>query len=410
MPIAYQEPEAFVCPDCGADFEAPVWLILDAQEEPAAVAALLEGTLNLVTCPACQRRGPAGAPLLFHDGLARRVIFAPAPGLPEHAWGEQARALHAVLVGSIPDEARRPYLTDVDIAQDLAGIAHLLRRMKRRPGAPAHVESESPEAPVVSPVREPVAAAEVRPPADEKDAPLLLLAVEALLAANSAEELEQVVAQYPILFEPTTDAVLNELAEVAVNQRAFEIAESLREARALLARMSQRLSVTPPSSLAAGETGPSVSLAHVPDEVLQALLQTQSATEVAQVAAQYPLLLQPEVDQLLAERIEQALDDEHERLAQVLEDRREALAQVREQAAGGPGELDEAIEALLLADGVDSLSQVLDRYPILLEEVALQALWQFAAEARAVDDQELARYAIECREMLLRVRKGLNSS
>ncbi|MBP1464723.1 hypothetical protein EYB53_003265 [Candidatus Chloroploca sp. M-50] len=408
MPIAYQEPEAFVCPDCGADFEAPVWLILDAQEVPEAVAALLEGTLNLVTCPACQRRGPAGAPLLFHDGLARRVIFAPAPGLPEHAWGEQARDLHAVLVGSIPEEARRPYLADVDIAQDLAGIAHLLRRMKRRPMAPA--QAQPAEAPVAPLVREPLVEAQAPPPADEQDAPPLLLAVEALLGANSAEELEQVVAQYPILFDPTTDAVLNELAEVAVNQRAFEIAESLREARALLARMSQRLSVALPPSLVAGESVSPAPLTHVPDEVLQALLQTQSATEVAQVAAQYPLLLQPEIDQLLAERIEQALDDEHERLAQVLEDRREALAQVREQVAGGPGELDEAIEALLLADGADSLSQVLDRYPILLEEIALQALWQFAAEARAVDDQDLARYAIECREMLLRVRKGLNSS
>ncbi|WP_129670605.1 CpXC domain-containing protein [Candidatus Chloroploca sp. Khr17] len=408
MPIAYQEPEAFVCPDCGADFEAPVWLILDAQEVPEAVAALLEGTLNLVTCPACQRRGPAGAPLLFHDGLARRVIFAPAPGLPEHAWGEQARDLHAVLVGSIPEEARRPYLADVDIAQDLAGIAHLLRRIKRRPVAQA--ESGVPEAPVGPPVHEPVAAAQVRPPADEQDAPPLLLAVEALLGANSAEELEQVVAQYPILFAPTTDAVLNELVEVAANQRAFEIAESLREARALLARMSQRLSVALPPALVAGEPVLPAALTYVPDEVLQALLQAQSAAEVAQVAAQHPLLLQPEIDQLLAERIEQALDDEHERLAQVLEDRREALAQVRAQAAGDPGELDEAIEALLLADGVDSLSQVLDRYPILLEEVALQALWQFAAEARAVDDHDLARYAIECREMLLRVRKGLNSS
>ncbi len=50
---------------------------------------------------------------------------------------------------------------------------------------------------------------------------------------------------------------------------------------------------------------------------------------------------------------------------------------------------------------------MIDRYPVLLEEVAAQALWQLASEARAGGDEEMARYAIECREMLRRVREGL---
>ena len=128
MPIGYQEQAQLTCPTCGTDFEAPIWLILDAQEQPAAVEALLRDELNLVRCPACGAAGPAGAPLLYHDAAARRVIFAPAPGAAEHEWREQARDLHALLVGSIPEEQRRPYLADVDIAQDLAGVAHLLRR------------------------------------------------------------------------------------------------------------------------------------------------------------------------------------------------------------------------------------------------------------------------------------------
>ena len=40
MPIAYQEQAQLTCPACGADFEAPVWLILDAQEQPEAADAL----------------------------------------------------------------------------------------------------------------------------------------------------------------------------------------------------------------------------------------------------------------------------------------------------------------------------------------------------------------------------------
>src|SRR5687768_16047017 len=107
MPIAYQEQAQLTCPACGADFEAPVWLILDAQEQPEATAALRRGELNIVACPHCGNSGPAGAPLLFHDAAARRVIFAPAPGAEEHELRDQARDLHALLVGSLPEEQRR---------------------------------------------------------------------------------------------------------------------------------------------------------------------------------------------------------------------------------------------------------------------------------------------------------------
>lgn len=50
---------------------------------------------------------------------------------------------------------------------------------------------------------------------------------------------------------------------------------------------------------------------------------------------------------------------------------------------------------------------MLERYPELLEDAAAEALWQFAAEARASGDEELARYAVACRELLRRVRADL---
>ncbi|MBX0328958.1 CpXC domain-containing protein, partial [Oscillochloris sp. ZM17-4] len=136
MAISYQEQAELTCPSCGADFTAAIWLILDAQEQPAAVDDLRRGALNIVICPHCDSSGPAGAPLLFHDAQARRVIFAGAPGAAEHEVRDQARDLHAILVGAIPEDQRRPYLADVDIAQDVEGVAHMLRRMDRRRGAP----------------------------------------------------------------------------------------------------------------------------------------------------------------------------------------------------------------------------------------------------------------------------------
>ncbi|MCX7792352.1 MAG: CpXC domain-containing protein [Chloroflexaceae bacterium] len=402
MPVGYQESTELACPACDVAFEASVWLILDAQEAPEAVVALRRGELNVVTCPSCGHRGPAGAPLLFHDAVRRRVIFAPAPGAPEYVWRDQARDLHALLVGSIAEEQRRPYLGEVDIVQDLAGIARLLERRERRP-------SESAPRPHPQVAGEAVAGhvAEATPGAVRpEDRPPLLVAVEAMLAANAPEEFEAVLASHPILLDPSSDLALAQLIEVALEQREFAIADGLRNARALLARLTEasRGQVAPPA--------PAPLLDELPDAAVQALLRARTEAELEAACVEHPALLRPETDGLLARRVDQALDEGNERLAHALEERREALARRHPAATTGApvadaASLDEAIEALLVAEGEEALVEALDRYPVLLEEAAAEALWQFAAEARASGDEELARYAVACRELLRRVRADL---
>ncbi|MDW8405233.1 CpXC domain-containing protein [Chloroflexus sp.] len=375
MPISYREQAPLTCPHCGVDFSAEIWLIIDAEEEPEAAAALRREEVNIVACPHCGARGPAGAPLLYHDARARRVLFAPAPGAADHEIREQARELHALLVGSIEVEQRRPYLADVDIAQDMSGLAHLLRRIDARRRAPA-----SPP-PSPSP-----------PPTPVAEPPPLLAAVEALLAADTATDLERVLAKHPELLEPATIATLTQLAEVAAAQGEPEIAQGLRNARDLLAGMSRRAE---PERLTA-----------IPPAAMQELLSAHSDAELEQVIARHPVLLRPEIDELLAAEIETALASDAERLAQLLEARRSMLAAFR-TAPAPAADLEAAIEALLVADDEETIAQVIDQNPILLSATAEQALWEFAAEARAGGDEELARHAIACRELLRRVRAGL---
>ncbi|NTV65838.1 MAG: hypothetical protein HGA65_20205, partial [Oscillochloris sp.] len=224
MPISYQEQAQLTCPSCGTSFTAAIWLILDAQEQPAALDQLRRGELNHVTCPHCGRLGPAGAPLLFHDAQLRQVIFAGALGAAAHELREQARDLHALLVGAIPEEQRRPYLTDVAIAQDVAGVTHMLRRFDRRRPA----SGPRPPAP--------------GPRTSDDDTPPLLLAVQALLEADSPEDIERVLAAHPLLRAPATDPTLAQLADVAIEQRAYEIAEGLQHARRLLAQVDEPVS------------------------------------------------------------------------------------------------------------------------------------------------------------------------
>ncbi|MCU0494147.1 MAG: CpXC domain-containing protein, partial [Chloroflexaceae bacterium] len=198
MPISYSEQSQLTCPNCGADFEATIWLLLDAGEEPQATEELRAGRLNTVTCPHCGNSGPAGAPLLFHDAATRQVIFAAAPGSAEHELREQARELHSLLVGSIPEEQRRAYLADVQIAQDVEGIAHLLRKHARRfadrrpetadrrpetgnSSSQSAVSSSQPAKQEAKPDESPVAHPQSQPAAESP----LLEAVQALLAVDS---------------------------------------------------------------------------------------------------------------------------------------------------------------------------------------------------------------------------------
>ena len=404
MPIAHQEQAQQTCPTCGADFAASVWLILDAQEEPAAVETLLRGELNVARCPSCGASEAAKAPLLFHDALARCVIFAPAPDTAEYTWGDQARELHTRLLGAIPEEQRRPYLADVAVAQDLAGIAHRLRRIAQRHGGAGRAGQgdkgtgrqgdRATRGQGDKGHRDSVA------PNDQMSS--LQRAVTAMLGADTPGELEQVLAAHPALRSPSIDATLAELAQAAVEQRAYTVADSLREARALLVRMGVVAPPVPPA-----EPVSERAVTAIPEGSFMALLQAQSGAEVEVVASAHPLLLRPELDRLLAERVELALDEGHERLAHAIEERREVLAHLRQLHPDDPSTLDEAVEALLNVEGELARTEVINRYPILREDVAAQALWQFAAEARASGDEDLARCAIECRKLLRRIRDGL---
>ncbi|NJM06150.1 hypothetical protein HC891_08030 [Candidatus Gracilibacteria bacterium] len=384
MAISFVEQEQLHCPSCAVEFAADVWLVLDAQEHPEQVAALLRHELNTVVCPACGFRGPAGAPLLFHDSAARSVIFAPAPGLAEHEWRDQARELHALLVGSIPEEQRRPYLADVDIAQDLDGIARRLERRNRRRGDVLPAATTVPMAPPLA--------------ADDEPAPLLV-AVQALLAAETAEQLAAVLAEYPLLRNPSTDLALRQLADAATEQREFAVAESLGQMRTLLKQM---LAAEPPAPTPA-QVAPQI----VPELVLHELLQAQTNADLQALIARHPLLLYPEINGLLAASVDLALDEGNERLALALEQRRAALEELRTLPSGDAAPavtMDEAIEALLLAESEDEMIATVRHYPLLLEDVAEQALELFAAEAHASGEDDIANDALVRRAVIGRMK------
>ncbi|MCS6841865.1 MAG: CpXC domain-containing protein [Roseiflexus sp.] len=405
MAISYAELASLTCPVCRASFEAEIWTLLDTRERPDLADMLLSGALNVVTCPQCGHRADAGGPLLVHDPDGRRVYFAAPADAPEHVWRERARELLYVLVGSLPEEARLPYLSDVQVEVEASGVRRAMMRRGRRFAPRPAVAPESPRTVDTSPV-----------PVERSDVSgvpgALVAAIEALIAADTPAEAAAVIEQHPALTTPDADAVIGQLASAARAHGEHEIARALTEARVLLndlragtipgVKQGVLPSVSPPT-----HSVPSAEGSRLPDRVYQAFLRAESPRALREAVADYPALLEPWADDELAARVDTALDEGNEHLAQAIEMRRDALARLRAEMISDEG-LREAIDALLRAGSeAEALAAVVGEYPALLTDAAQTALLELAAGARARGDYALAEYAVECRALLRRVREGL---
>ncbi|GAB4191122.1 MAG: CpXC domain-containing protein [Roseiflexaceae bacterium] len=408
MPISYSEQTMLTCPSCGKSFEAEVWTLVDTAERPDLLQALQDETLDRVTCPHCGYSGASGAPLLLHDPQQRRVYFAVPPGVEEHRWRERAQELLYALVGSLPEEARLPYLGDVQVNQEVAGMRRswmsYQRRLNSRRGASA------PEAAQPTQAREPVAAALAAPPAE--DGARIYDLVQQLLAADSATEFQALVERNPVLLSEAADLAVGQLIEAAYAQGEHEIGEALRTLRGTLSDLRggsvpARETAPAPAAVAAETAAPAeTATSALPELAYQALLRVATNDDLQQTVRDYPVLLEGWIDQALAARAEAVLDEGNERLAVTIEERREALAELRHSSASEPALL-QAIEVLLHARDEQALEQAITGYPVLLTEAAQTALLELSAGARSRGDSTLAEYAIECRALLHRIREEL---
>ncbi len=408
MTVSLQEQLTLTCPQCGTPAAHAVWLIVDADEQPAAVALLEQARLNRVTCPHCGHEFGAPTPLLLHDLPHRRVVFVPPAGVDELTWRDMAYELHALLVGSIALEQRQLYLGDMQIAQDQAGLAQLLAKQRRRStgGTPAFgkpISSVLGDGPLP-------AALDVPPPPPRlpTDPDALLLTIQQLLDADSPAAMEQVVQQHPELLTQQAHTALEELADLAVEQREYAAADLLHRARVWL--LGYQTGMTPVAHAVLADA-PAATPTSLTAEHQHHLLAASNPGELWQVVQQFPELQEPWVDAALTDLSEQYASEGNARLASQLEERRTALLQLLAAPpppdAGDP--LQDALEALLTAPDQAALTQILIDYPELLTDAAQTALQSLARDARASDDEELAAYALECRAMLQQVCAGLHS-
>ncbi len=400
MAISQQESFSHTCAVCGQTFDADQWTLIDVQERPDLRDALLDGQLNTFSCPACAAPLQPSGPLLLHDAHARRVYFAVPYDEEEHRWRNQAQELLYSLVGALPEDARLPYLGDVQVEWGLDGVQRALTRKGRR-GSAAARQATPPQGAAATPQVAPVVSVD------------LLERVQQLLAVDSADEFTALVREHSELLGSAADTLLGSLAAEARNVAEHEAAAAIQQVRSMLRGMRSTVEQEPTDEPhALPETVPIPDLPIMSDAIsdaaYQAFLSVAAPADLVDALRDHPALLEPWAEGVLTARAELALDLGNERLAALIGEHCDFLAPIRAELTAEPV-LRHAIHTLLEAKAEEEMAQVLAEYPVLLTELAQVAFAKLADQAQATGDATQATYVRQCRATLRQVRSGMDT-
>ncbi len=116
------------CPYCRAKFTAPIRRVVDVSQEPQLKAALLQGRLNLATCPQCGNTGMLNAPFIYHD-LEKELALCFVPTELDLAATDQQKLigdLTNAVINSLPPEKRKGYLLQPKVFFSLQGLLDII--------------------------------------------------------------------------------------------------------------------------------------------------------------------------------------------------------------------------------------------------------------------------------------------
>ena len=100
------------CPRCQTNFSADIHQIIDVGRTPQLKFDLLNGQLNVFTCPRCGTSGQLATPLLYHDpNHSLFMVYVPMElRLPHVEQEKLIGQLVKHLMDSLPPEERRGYM------------------------------------------------------------------------------------------------------------------------------------------------------------------------------------------------------------------------------------------------------------------------------------------------------------
>ncbi|HID86128.1 MAG TPA: hypothetical protein EYP55_01970, partial [Anaerolineae bacterium] len=331
------------CPDCGQEFEAQIWTILDLGQEPDLARRFLAGEINVARCPGCGQAGFVAAPLAVHDPARERVIFfvPEVPGLDEAGRRAVISQLGNALLATLPPGQRPEYLFRPVVVSEPQALAEAL-----------------------TPQPEPGEGEEVKE------------ALELIQQALAAEDPEVFVREHLDAFDETVLAVLAAAAEQVQADGEAEMAVALQALGALVVRL--KLEAASPELVQAVKA-------------FGALLACESREEVEALVAEHPELVLQGAGGAVEEMSRWATDPDVRRRLQAV--------------AGWLQEVHPLLRALtefIRAESWDESRRILNRHPELLGDEADALLAHLITAAQTQGDEKAVRILEEHRALLRR--------
>jgi hypothetical protein len=100
------------CPSCRSQFQAPVEQVLDVREDPNAKVRVLNGLVNVASCPQCGTAGALNLPFLYHDpDKELALVYMPMEaGRDDLERQRLIGNLTSTVMNRLPPEERKGYL------------------------------------------------------------------------------------------------------------------------------------------------------------------------------------------------------------------------------------------------------------------------------------------------------------
>ncbi len=349
MPSSFSQKAKLKCPQCQVDFTADVWMIVDAGERPDLAARCSDGSIHVVTCPN-GHSGLLAAPLLYHNRPKKQLILGIPPGMERQEVQEVAQQLIGrlrqnllILPGS--EYLDRPQVVPFDLVP--AAIAGKLEEAL----AQAQAQMEQAQAEIE---KNPALKTALRT-LDQNQS--LAQTLQEWVSADTVDTSKQFLQAHPELLTDTAEATLSALLDLTNVQQDADAMQMLTDHRDLLG--------------IARREGIDAAYAQIPDD-----------SEIAEPAT-------AEQSELEARLRELGINSQQD-LERAVQEHPE-LRGLIERALLSDNPLLQALDALLKADSMEAVNEVVRTYPILLDDEALQAIREGIANARRAGQEEMAQ-------------------
>lgn len=112
MTDLFPERVTLACPLCGSPIQAQVHNLIDVGQEPELKDMLLHGRINVARCPNCSGEGVIATPIVYHDPEKELLLAftPPEAGLKDEEQQRVIGDLTNLIMSYLPPEKRKGYL------------------------------------------------------------------------------------------------------------------------------------------------------------------------------------------------------------------------------------------------------------------------------------------------------------